>query len=208
MKDAQQLPDWLGELLAMLGALVLLLTQAKRIVKGVAALWDWWKRRSNALPDLARNVGMLAESFKEIVRVTEARFSNVETSLRKVQIHSIIAHQQTLLMLEESDVPMFSCELPGGTCTWVNPALANLFGMETHDMLVWGWLSAIHADDIGRVQNEWLEAIRKGIPYRSRYRVTPAGEPLTVEATGRPIRCDIGTPIAVIGKILPLPIHT
>ena len=202
-----ELPDWFGEAAAAVGALILAVTQAKRIWGWLCEFGAWWKRRSNALADLAQSVGKLAESFKEIVRMTEARFSNVEGELRRVHTQSVIAHQQTLLMLDESPVPMFACKLPEGTCTWVNPALARLFDRETHDCLVWGWLSAIHADDIARVQNDWLEAIRKGIPYRSRYRVMHGEEPLTVEATGKPIRCDTGDALAIIGKILPLPIH-
>jgi len=79
--------------------------------------------------------------------------------------------------------------------------------MQSHDMLVWGWLSAIHADDLARTQNDFLETIRNGRPYKVRYRVMQDGQPLTVEATGKIVKNDDGTPLALIGKVIPVPVH-
>jgi len=202
-----EVPDWFAEAIALLGALILFVTQAKRIWGWLCTFWAWWQRRSNALPDLAKNVGELAESFKEIVRVTESRFSHVESKIKELHTRAIVNHQQTMMMLDESPVPQWQCKLPEGTCEWVNPACAELFRMQSHDMLVWGWLSAIHADDLARTQNDFLETIRNGRPYKVRYRVMQDGQPLTVEATGKIVKGEDGTPLALIGKVIPVHIH-
>jgi len=202
-----EVPDWLAEALALLGAFVLTVTQAKRVWGWLRILWAWWQRRANAISDLAIHVGEVAHSLHEIVRVNEARFSHVESKVKELHKRAIVNHQQTMLMLDESPVPQWQCALPSGVCEWVNPACAELFEMESHDMLVWGWLAAIHADDLQGTQNDFLETIRNGRPYKRRYRVVKRNGPLTCEATGRIIKDEDGTPIALIGKVIPVPIH-
>ena len=202
-----EVPDWLGETLALIGAFVLFVTQARRICGWIRAFGKWWQRRANAISDLAVHVGEVAKSLQEIVRVNEARFSHVETKIKELHARAIVNHQQTMMMLDESPVPQWQCRLPEGACEWVNPACAELFRMESHDMLVWGWLAAIHADDLAKTQNDFLETIRNGRPYKVRYRVMQNGQPITVEATGRIIKGDDGTPLALIGKVIPVPIQ-
>ncbi len=202
-----EVPDWLAEALALIGAFILFVTQAKRIWGWLRILWAWWQRRANAISDLAIHVGEVAHSLQEIVRVNEARFSHVESKVKELHCRAIVNHQQTMMMLDESPIPQWQCKLPEGACEWVNPACAELFRMESHDMLVWGWLSAIHADDLARTQNNFLETIRNGRPYKVRYRVMQDGQPLTVEATGRIVKNDDGTPLALIGKVIPVPVH-
>jgi PAS domain-containing protein len=202
-----EVPNWLAEALAIIGAFILLITQAKRIWGWLRILGAWWQRRANAISDLAAHVGEVAHSLQEIVRVNEARFSHVENKVKELHCRAIVNHQQTMMMLDESPIPQWQCRLPEGACEWVNPACAELFRMESHDMLVWGWLSAIHADDLARTQNDFLETIRNGRPYKVRYRVMQDGQPLTVEATGRIIKNDDGTPLALIGKVIPVPVH-
>ena len=202
-----EVPDWLAEALALIGAFILFVTQAKRIWGWLRILWAWWQRRANAISDLAIHVGEIAHSLQEIVRVNEARFSHVESKVKELHCRAIVNHQQTMMMLDESPIPQWQCRLPEGSCEWVNPACAELFGMESHAMLVWGWLAAIHADDLARTQNDFLETIRNGRPYKVRYRLMQDGQPITVEATGRIVKNDDGTPLALIGKVIPVPVH-
>ena len=56
-----------------------------------------------------------------------------------------------------------------GECTWTNEYLNNIFGLDSQDMLGFGWLSSIYKDDRKRVNEEWLYAIRNNIPYDSTY---------------------------------------
>lgn len=201
-----EVPDWLAEALALIGAFILFVTQAKRIWGWLRILGAWWQRRANAISDLAIHVGEIAHSLQEIVRVNEARFSHVESKVKELHCRAIVNHQQTMMMLDESPIPQWQCRLPEGACEWVNPACAELFGMESHAMLVWGWLAAIHADDLARTQNDFLETIRNGRPYKVRYRLMQDGQPITVEATGRIVKNDDGTPLALIGKVIPVPV--
>lgn len=58
-----------------------------------------------------------------------------------------------------------------GECTWTNEYLNNMFGLDSQDMLDFGWLSSIYKDDRKRVNEEWLYAIHNKIPYDSTYLV-------------------------------------
>jgi PAS domain-containing protein len=56
-----------------------------------------------------------------------------------------------------------------GACTWTNEHLNNIFGLDSKDMLGFGWLAAIDQDDRKRVNEEWLYSINNKIPYSSAY---------------------------------------
>ena len=56
-----------------------------------------------------------------------------------------------------------------GECTWTNEYLNNILGLDSQEMLGFGWLSSIYKDDRKRVNEEWLYAIRNKIPYDSTY---------------------------------------
>lgn len=58
-----------------------------------------------------------------------------------------------------------------GECTWTNEYLNNMFGLDSQDMLGFGWLTSIHRDDRKRVNEEWLYSINNSIPYDSSYLV-------------------------------------
>lgn len=56
-----------------------------------------------------------------------------------------------------------------GACTWTNEHLNNIFGLDSKDMLGFGWLAAIDQGDRKRVNEEWIYAINNNIPYSSSY---------------------------------------
>jgi PAS domain-containing protein len=58
-----------------------------------------------------------------------------------------------------------------GECTWTNEHLNNTFGLDSQEMLGFGWLSAIENSDRKRVNEEWIYAIENKIPYDSEYKV-------------------------------------
>ena len=47
----------------------------------------------------------------------------------------------------------------GGRCVWVNSRLCELFELERKEILLLGWTSRIHPEDIARVQEARARAI-------------------------------------------------
>lgn len=56
-----------------------------------------------------------------------------------------------------------------GACTWTNEHINNIFGLDSQNMLGFGWLSSIDQNDRKRVNEEWLYSIHNKIPYTSSY---------------------------------------
>lgn len=67
-----------------------------------------------------------------------------------------------------------------GECTWTNEYLNNMFGLDSQDMLGFGWLTSIHRDDRKRVNEEWLYSINNNIPYDSSYLLINARDNLLI----------------------------
>jgi PAS domain S-box-containing protein len=58
-----------------------------------------------------------------------------------------------------------------GEVTWVNNAMADLFGMSKDEMLGRGWLTGVKAGERHRVWDEWMETVDQDIPYEAEYTV-------------------------------------
>lgn len=56
-----------------------------------------------------------------------------------------------------------------GSCTWTNSWLNKMFGLDSQEMLGFGWLSAIDPKDRKRVNEEWIYSINNKIPYNASY---------------------------------------
>lgn len=79
-----------------------------------------------------------------------------------------VAEQRWHITLDNSPVPIF-LNNPGGNCIYVNQALANVFGMERHDMLGHGWGRKI--DEAEKHFVVWELCREKGIPYNDKYQI-------------------------------------
>jgi PAS domain-containing protein len=67
-------------------------------------------------------------------------------------------------------IGMYICNKEG-ECTWTNECINNIFGLDSQEMLGFGWLSAIGNSDRKRIKEEWLYAVNNNIPYDAEYRV-------------------------------------
>lgn len=70
------------------------------------------------------------------------------------------------------EIGIFVCDI-GGKCTWANDILCNAFGLDSQDMLGFGWLAAIAKTDQTRVHRDWIYAIENELPYSVEYKVEP-----------------------------------
>lgn len=76
-------------------------------------------------------------------------------------------------------IGMYICNKEG-SCTWTNEYLNNIFGLDSQEMLGFGWLASIHQSDRKRVNEEWLYAIDNKIPYDSSYFITNVRDNLLI----------------------------
>ena len=95
---------------------------------------------------------------------------------------------------------MYICDKEGA-CTWTNEYLNNIFGLDSQEMLGFGWLTSIHRDDRKRVNEEWMYSINNNIPYDSYYLVINSRDNLLINVktkalavvdTNDEVQCYIG----------------
>ena len=192
---------WTAGILLAIAAII---ASGKKIWKFVSWVFKCVSLRLNALPNLAASLDKLAVALQ----AQEARFAVTDEAVRSVHNKAILAHAQGVMILEQSSVPMWHCELPSGVCTWVNDALCRAFGISREDALTWGWTKSLHPDDTKKTISDFMDSVTTGRPYRARYRVLSAeGNPTTYEATGDIIAGADGKAIAIFGKSVPLKCH-
>lgn len=71
-------------------------------------------------------------------------------------------------MLMHARDGVFECD-SNGMCTYVNPTLARLYGLEASAMLGRGWLAAVAVADRDRVWTAWQHAVQDQIPYEDTF---------------------------------------
>lgn len=73
-------------------------------------------------------------------------------------------------MLMRHTVAIFECDAQGD-CTFANPSLCRLFGLDESAVLGHGWLNAVDNDDRKSVWDHWTYCITNNIPYLHVYTV-------------------------------------
>jgi two-component system cell cycle sensor histidine kinase/response regulator CckA len=76
-------------------------------------------------------------------------------------------------MAQSSPLGIFITD-PSGDCSYTNPAYQRISGLTQHQALGSGWSQAIHPDDRQRVFDEWYDAARRRVPFRSEHRFAHA----------------------------------
>lgn len=61
---------------------------------------------------------------------------------------------------------IFECD-EMGACTYVNPTMAKMYGLEASQMLGNGWLGALQPNERSRVWDNWLKAVKDQTPYEA-----------------------------------------
>lgn len=91
-----------------------------------------------------------------------------------------------------------------GKCTWVNKALAELWGMDKEEMLGAGWLSAIKAEDREETWQVWQYAIKNNIPYEAEYIVMnkKTGEKIPVRTVAFALRDIKNNTVSLLGTVV------
>ena len=193
---------WLWYLVALPPIIALLW---KRIVKGFLVVHGWWfseRDKDRALlRELADKMGALADAMKEQTESNGRTMKHVLANIEILKQQSKIQSGRSLLHMDINPIPRFECRMPDGACSYANPAIARLFGLDPHGMLNWGWMTRVHAEDVDRVRTTWLNTVEHFMSYRIRYRLVSGIE---VEATGEMFRDDKGQPVLFSGTVIPV----
>ena len=113
--------------------------------------------------------------------------SSLADQINYIKKSIIISNQRQSMLWATINVPYYECD-EHGVCTYVNEALANLFGMSRDEMLTLGWVKAIVGQhERVRVVDEFMAAVRNKLPYDVEYRVKNqrTGEEFMAKATAQ-----------------------
>lgn len=128
---------------------------------------------------------------------------------KRLREYIIEVHNQTLantgrlrIITKNDSIGHFECD-KDGECTWVNQAVADLFGVERSDMFGHGWAEAVLEEDRNNVVKNWQESIKYDIPYTYKYRILnkKTNKIINVQASSITIRDIDGSPIMFCGTI-------
>ncbi len=189
------------------GAMIAVAAFWNKLVTCVVATWGFI-----AMPfRLARKLNDTVEQLTKVVRCLEEAM-NGKTSALSAMILDVndiahVAHQRSLFQFDEIKTAHFECKMPSGECIYVNPALADLLGLDADHCLGFGWCDAIHPEDVERVKGHWLGALEHWRGYRTRYRIVVKGETFTVDATAKLIVDSVGRPLRAWGTVTKMPPH-
>jgi PAS domain S-box-containing protein len=100
-----------------------------------------------------------------------------------------------------SPVGIFLTDI-NGFCTYSNPCVQKIYGLDESDIIGEGWVRAIHPDDRERVVNKWYKVSGAGEEYHEEFRIiTPDANERWVNAHSSPMRTDNGNVIGHVGTV-------
>lgn len=190
------------------GAMIAVVALWNKLVACAVAAWGFLAMPFRVMKKLNDTVEQLTIVVKSLENTMNGKMGAMGNKLTAIEELAEIAYRHSLIQFDSSATAHFECVLPSGECTYVNPALAALFGMEMEQLVGWGWTAAVHPDDIERVKSHWLSSIEHWRGYRTRYRIIRLGEVISVDASGIIITDSTGRPLRVWGTVTKMPIHT
>lgn len=77
-------------------------------------------------------------------------------------------------------IGLYMCDL-NAHCTYANPMLGDILGIDRENCLGWGWLQAIKKEEQARVRINWAMSVKEKLPYQETYTLKD-GTVVTTEA--------------------------
>lgn len=99
-------------------------------------------------------------------------FSDV-TQRKRAEFEIQESQEQYRILSELAPVGIYRTDLEGNLL-YLNERMCQIAGLEHDEALGQGWLSAIHPDDLGRVYQEWEQAVKDELPDKTEYRYRTA----------------------------------
>lgn len=142
-----------------------IMTLSGNIITSVAAGWVIWLRIRNRIASWRKSVvtsdGLVTtfgvDPATEIRKLIKALEDNSESN--EVRQNIICAHLK---------IGLYMCDL-NALCTYANPMLGDILGVDREDCLGWGWTKAIKIEERDRVRISWAAAVKEKLPYQETY---------------------------------------
>jgi PAS domain S-box-containing protein len=91
-------------------------------------------------------------------------------SERRMAEEALRATEQRLRKFAEAGPAILYSNLPDGRCDFVSERFLQYTGLAEEEALDFGWLAAVHPDDLERLDASWSEARRSGIRHDHEFR--------------------------------------
>jgi PAS domain S-box-containing protein len=112
----------------------------------------------------------------------------LSSAIKEAHIDAAVRECRVQIVEEMLGLAVYICDAKTGNCVKASHRLAELFGMDTTDMLGSGWLSGLDQSEKIEVWENWKKCVAEQLPYEREYTVVHRG-------TGEPIRCrTVATP--------------
>jgi PAS domain S-box-containing protein len=149
------------------------------------------ERRVDELKATQENLVTIVSNISNKLDILATEFSpnggsSLKDSLNRIELKQAANENATNFIISSLDIPMFKTDSEG-TCIWASTAYCNLSGMNLEELLGWGWLSAIHPEDLEGVRSQWLVCVSEKRLFESRFKV----------------RHSYGTEVTVYSKAVP-----
>lgn len=104
-------------------------------------------------------------------------------------------------MAEAAPIGIF-LTTPTGECVYTNPIWSTISGLTAEESLGYGWMRAIHPDELERVKQSWHDAAAQRKDYATDYRlITPAEDLRWVHALATPQVDASGKVVSYVGVV-------
>lgn len=157
---------------------------------GISALFGLWVSRAKFVIPIVRGFFRWVKVFVTFPYVVINRLDKQDDKLEKIEGElspngggslrdlvadtnklAVVAALQTRQLIVDNPVATFQCEPVRGDCVLANPALCELFGLDSAQMMGSGWLAALDFDEREECWREYQAAIASDIPYSWEYHV-------------------------------------
>lgn len=146
-----------------------------------SALVVWWRKVRPVIKHILELSKIQAEVYKQITpnggssvadKVGDILSQVGELQKQVTTISNQLAVEVSCrrFLFQRSPDAIYECAR-NGDCTWVNQALADLFGVSRTEALGRGWLKAVHIDDRLETWRLWQKSVELRVPYEATYRV-------------------------------------
>ena len=130
--------------------------------------------------------------------------SSMRDVINRVEAMILIQDQRQRAMVADAEHGIFEADA-SGRCTHVNRTYCRLVGRTPQELLGYGWINSVAAEDRERVDREWAQAIAEEREFESEYTaVTPDGEEKRVIARSVKMSDMNGRAIGYFGTVKPV----
>lgn len=177
-------------------------TTIAKVGAGIGIIWAGWKFLLRQIwPRMikhfyAQHIG--GQLFREF---GEDAARKIKDALTNNRMSTARINARLDVICREMKIGLYICDATG-KCIWSNQYLADLFGMDSTEVLGYGWLLGIADDERERSHQRWMFSVKNDTPYRDEYHALNrrTGQKTLVMTEAEPIRTEDGkTPTNYIG---------